>query len=147
MPPKGLSLVETLVVIAIVVLFTVVALPYFHSAQQHSAVRGDAQSLLSDLREAQQSTIGEQVSYLIKLFTTTPQQYELIRRQNSIDTIIKQRPLSQGVTWQNTGGFTNNEILFTTSGAAVQSGAITLTDNSNYTVTVTVEPAGYVKLH
>ena len=144
--PRGLSLVETIVIIGIIALLFVVGLPYFRSAQQNGAARGDAQTLLGDLRQANQLTLGEQVTYLIKLIDTSPPQYQLIKRLNSTDTVIKQHTLSSGVSWQHTS-FTNNEIRFTTSSAAVEPGTITLNNTTNYTVTLTIPLSGYVYLH
>ena len=71
----------------------------------------------------------------------------MVRREAS-DTVIKGRDLSLDVAWQNTGGFTNNEVVFTTSGAVVESGIIVLYNEvSNKTVSVEVKPSGYVQIN
>ncbi len=141
----GLSLLEILTTVAIVILLSLLAIPYFNSSNQHTRLKGDAEALTSDLRLAQQRTIGEQVTYLVKLFDTTPPKYQLLKRQNGTDTLIKERALSTGIRWQSLGTFTNHEVVFTPTGAVSESSAIVLASSDNAQASVEVKPSGYVR--
>ena len=142
----GMTLMEILVAIGILVILVLVAIPAYRVGQQSTKLNGDARALLGDLRLAQQNTVAEQKTYLVKIYSN-PDRYEVVRREAS-DTVIKGRDLSLDVSWQNTGGFTNNEVVFTTSGAVVESGIIVLYNEvSNKTVSVEVKPSGYVQIN
>ncbi|KKU38822.1 MAG: hypothetical protein UX54_C0030G0018 [Parcubacteria group bacterium GW2011_GWA2_46_39] len=142
----GMTLMEILVAIGILVILVLVAIPAYRVGQQSTKLNGDARALLGDLRLAQQNTVAEQKTYLVKIYSN-PDRYEVVRREAS-DTVIKGRDLSLDVAWQNTGGFTNNEVVFTTSGAVVESGIIVLYNEvSNKTVSVEVKPSGYVQIN
>ncbi|HBV33090.1 TPA: hypothetical protein DIC39_02435 [Patescibacteria group bacterium] len=141
-----MTLMEILVAIGILVILVLVAIPAYRVGQQSTKLNGDARALLGDLRLAQQNTVAEQKTYLVKIYSN-PDRYEVVRREAS-DTVIKGRDLSLDVAWQNTGGFTNNEVVFTTSGAVVESGIIVLYNEvSNKTVSVEVKPSGYVQIN
>ena len=144
---SGLSLIELSVGIGIFILLGFIALPYLQSSNLHTKLNGDAEALASDLRLAGQRTVGEQVTYLIKLFNNAPQKYQLIKRQDGVDTLIEERPLSSGISWQNLGDFTNNEIIFTTTSAALEEGTITLVSTDNRTTSVEIKPSGYVRTY
>ncbi len=145
-PPPGFTMVELSVIIGIFILLSLIALPYLRSSNQHTKLTGDAEALTSDLRLAQQRTIGEQVTYLIKLFDSPPR-YQLLQRQNSTDTLVKERALSSNISWQSLGTFTNNEIIFNTTGAVNQAGIITLVSLDNQVATVDIKPSGYVRTY
>lgn len=147
MKKLGFTLVEIMVVVGIIVLAALVSIPYFRDYQSHTKLTTDARALISDLRLAQQYTVSEQDTYLIKLIVTNPQKYQLIKRIGQNDTLIRERNLSQGINWQNTGGFSNYEIIFTATGAVVQAGDVILNDDLNQTSTIEVKPSGYVKLN
>lgn len=131
--------------IGILTLIVLVGIPVFRAGQQSTKLNGDARALLGDLRLAQQNTVAEQKTYLVKIFSN-PDRYEVVRRDIG-DVVIKARDLSADIRWQNTGGFTNDEIVFTTAGAVVEAGTIVVYNvNSNNTISVGVKPSGYVQI-
>lgn len=146
MPQRGISLIEVLAVIGIMVVMALLSIPAIRNSQKSTNLRGEARNLLASLRLAQQRTLAEQTTYLVKLTTTSPQGWSTIRRSGT-DTSIEQHTLTGDVSWQSTGGFTNNEIIFTTTGAVTQSGTITLQNTVNQTSTVDVKPSGYVRVN
>lgn len=140
----GFTILESLTAIGIIVLIALLGVPLFRSRQQTAVLSTDARTLLGGLRLAQQKTVAEQTTYLIKLVTTAPQGWQLIRRSSG-DTIIDAQPLTTGITYQDTGGFTNDEIVFTSTSAVVQAGTIILHNDADKTVQINVEPSGYVR--
>jgi prepilin-type N-terminal cleavage/methylation domain-containing protein len=147
MTKKGFTLIEISVVIGIIVLMALVSIPYFRDYQSHTKLKTDALTLISNLRLAQQYTVSEQNTYLIKLISNATPKYQLIKRVGESDTLIEEKNLNQGINWQNTGGFSNNEIIFTSTGAVLQAGDIILIDDLGKTFTVEVKPSGYVRLN
>ncbi len=146
MPARGFTILEVLAAISIMALIAILGIPAFRARQQSVDLYTSAQNLQSNLRQAQQKTVGEQTTYLVKLITNAPQGWELIRRSGG-DTTIENHTLTAGITWQNTGGFTSNEIIFTTNGAVVESGTITLQNAASKTAAVEVKPSGYVRVN
>ena len=141
-----MTLMEVMVAIGILVLVLLIGIPAFRSGQEGTKLKVDARALLGDLRLAQQLTVGEQTTYLVKIFSN-PNKYQLLRR-TATDTIIKERPLTGGIIWQATGGFTNNEIVFTTAGAVVEAGTVVLQNTTNNeNINVEIKPSGYVRVN
>ncbi len=139
------TLAEVLVVLGIVIMIALISIPLFRSDQQNLELKSSAKLFVTHLRLAQQKTVGEQVTYLIKLFSF-PDRYRLIKRTTGDETILEQR-LTTGIIWQNKGNFTNNEIIFTTNGAVAQSGIVTLQNVNSHTISIDIKPSGYVKIN
>lgn len=146
MTQRGFSLLEVLAAIGIVIVISLFSLPAIRGSQKSSNLRTEARNLLTSLRLAQQRTLAEQTTYLVQLTTTSPQGWRTIRR-SATDTTIEQHTLTSDVSWQSTGGFTDNEIIFNTTGAVNQAGTITLLNSANQTMTVNVKPSGYVRVN
>lgn len=142
----GMTIMEVMVAISILVLLVLVAIPAYRVGQENTKLNGDARALISDLRLAQQNTVAEQKTHLLKIYSN-PDRYEVIKRDSG-DVVIKARDLSANIGWQNTGGFTNDEVVFTTAGAVVEAGTIVFHNElSNKTITIDVKPSGYVQIN
>ncbi len=140
---KGFTIAEILIVVSFIVLMAMVSIPMFRASQKLTVLKSEAKILVDDLRLAQQNTVTEQKTYLVKLFSS-PASYQLIKRDGS-DTVIKDRPLASGITWQDKGGFTNDEIIFLSNGAVVSAGTVVMVNAANQTISVEVKPSGYVR--
>lgn len=142
---RGFTLIEIAVVISVIVLLALIGIPYFRANQENTELKSNANMLVSHLRLAAQKTVGEQETYLVKLFSS-PDRYQLIKRSGG-DTVIEEQWLSNTVFWQNKGGFTNDEIVYISNGAVVQSGNIIMENIANKTITIEIKPSGYVKIN
>ncbi|MFH1111578.1 MAG: GspH/FimT family pseudopilin [Patescibacteria group bacterium] len=145
MKQHGFTILEIMVVIGIIVLLSLISVPLFREQQMSTELKANARAILADLRLAQQRTVAEQTTYLVKLYDS-PSRYQLIRRESG-DAVVKDRSLTNSITWQDMGGFTNNEVVFTSNGAVVQSGTIVLKNNYNHTTIIEVKPSGYVRVN
>lgn len=146
MKSYGFTVFEVMVVVGIFLIVILASWPSISTSQQGSLLRRETRTLLNDLRLAQQLTVGQQTTNLIKLIDSSPDKYQLISRTET-DTIIKEHLLNSKVSWQNMGGFTNNEIVFTLSGAAIQAGTIILQNTNGLTNDLEIKPSGYVKIN
>lgn len=140
---KGVSIVELTVVLAIIVLLTVVAIPLFNNYQKTTMLKSEARVLATNLRLAQQLAITEQVVYQVKLFTET-KSYQIIK--SSTAQVIKTVNLDNGIRINEITGLTGNLVQFTTTGGAIESGSIALTNTQNQTSTIQIKPSGYVQI-
>jgi Tfp pilus assembly protein FimT len=140
---KGFTIAEVLIVVSFIVLMAMISIPVFRTSQKNTELKSETKILVADLRLAQQNTVGEQKTYLIKLISS-PVSYQLIKRDGG-DTIIKDRPLLSGITWQDKGGFTGDEIIFLSNGAVAEAGTVVLQNASSQTNSVEIKPSGYVR--
>lgn len=143
---KAFTLVEMLVVIGIIGILTGIAVPTLSRYLPGIQLNGSARTLSSNLRDAQQNAVTEQKQYIIRFNTTAvPPSYQMIKIDNSVETVIREVKLAnlETMTLQNT--ITNNQIIFSSDGGPSSSGNITLTINSVNKV-VNVSPAGFINI-
>lgn len=141
---QGFTIIEVLAAIGIIVLIAILGIPAFRARQQSAQLSYDARTIVGGLRLAQQKTVTEQVTHLVLLTTDDPQNWKLVRRSGG-DTVLDTQPLTSGITFQNTGGFANNEIVFTSTGAVVESGTVILQNAAGQTADIEIKPSGYVR--
>jgi len=65
---KGFTLIEILVVIAILISLTLISIPFFNSFKPTLQLGSVTREIIADLRYIQQLTITEQVEYCLKFF-------------------------------------------------------------------------------
>ncbi|OGY47428.1 MAG: hypothetical protein A2663_02645 [Candidatus Buchananbacteria bacterium RIFCSPHIGHO2_01_FULL_46_12] len=144
MKPKGISLVEITVVLAIITLLTVIAIPLFNNYQKSAKLKSEARVLAANLRLAQQLAITEQVIYRLKLFPET-RNYKIIK--SPTEEIVKSVTLASGVRINEIDGLTDNQVQFTTTGGVIETGQIALTNTRHQTSTIQIKPSGYVQIN
>lgn len=143
---QGFSLPELIIVLGIIVLMSAIAAPTVSSFMPGIRLNGSARNLTADLREAQEKAVTEQNQYLVRFIPTPlPATYQLIRKIDETETIIKEIKLPSGesITIENT--ITNNQIVFSPDGGPSSSGNITLSLLGK-TKIINVSPAGFIKL-
>ncbi len=140
---KGFTIVEILIVVGFIVLMAMVTIPSFRASQKNTELKTEAKVLVADLRLAQQNTVAEQKTYLIKLISS-PASYQIIRRDGG-DTVIKDKTLTAGLSFQDQGGFTNDEIIYLSNGAVSEAGTVILQNSASQTISVEIKPSGYVR--
>lgn len=140
---KGFSLVEIIAILAILAVVLVIEAPNIKNYSGNLLLRGTAQDLASDLREAQQHTVTEQTIHSIALDINS-NSYNLIREPT---TIIKTKILPSGTTFGLISNFTDNKISFNVVGAVTESGIITINSNNNgNSKTINIHPSGYIDI-
>ncbi|OGD57134.1 hypothetical protein A2V71_01720 [Candidatus Berkelbacteria bacterium RBG_13_40_8] len=148
---KGITLVETLIVIAIIGIMLGVVTPSLSNYLPGIQLNGTTRTLTSYLREAQEKAITEQNQYVIRFFpTATPVNYQMIRiyynsEELPEEELIRTVSLPSKETLTLDPGISDNEIAFSPDGGPSSSGNITLGLNGAQKI-INVSPAGFIKI-
>ena len=67
---RGVTLQELLIVIGVIAILCIVAVPTWSKFRKNAQLSGAAELLVADMRTAQQKTVTEQRTYLIRLNLT-----------------------------------------------------------------------------
>lgn len=140
----GNLLVNTLIVIGIIIMLTIVFIPYLRKYQPNLKLNSVARDLTSDLRYAQQLTITEQIVYQVYL-NTAGNSYKIIRT-GAATTTIKTASLPSEVSYKEINDLTNDTVSFNSYGGVSESGQIILTNINDRTSTINIKPSGYIQL-
>jgi Tfp pilus assembly protein FimT len=141
---SGITLIELLIAISILLLMSGLTIPAFKSYQSNLELGTIGKNLTSDLRFAQQLTVTQQIDHAVHL-NLTEKKYEIIKCLEP-EEIIQEKKLSEKVEFYQVNGFSNNRVEFNPYGAAKESGSIILINDRNETLTIEVKPSGYVKI-
>ena len=148
---KGFTLVELLVILAIMIILVAIAIPNLRFFQRESDLNNSAEEIINTLRLAQNKTIASEGASSWGVFfatSTSPHQYVLFQgsdylsRATSSDEVRK-LPKTIVISEINLGG--ENEVVFIRiTGTAQQSGSITLSlaGDPTKTRTIYVESSG-----
>lgn len=139
----GFTLLEILTVIAIIGTLTLISMPIYRQIKPTLALSSVTRDIVSDLRYTQQLAVTEQNNYSV-LFDQVFNQYTIIKTETN--EIIKEQNLNSGISIYSTSGFSTSTVTFNVTGAALESGTITIINSNNATTTISVKPSGYVKI-
>ena len=142
---KGLTLIEIIVVVAILMVVLGVGLASFRALSSQIELNGSTKNLIENLRYAQQLSVTEQMEYGIIFSTTTEQKYELVKHQDGSTTTIKEISLPSEVYFKSITPLDNNEIRFNSYGAVKESGDVILENEKEQTITIRIRPSGFIK--
>lgn len=139
---KGFSLVEILISLAIIGIVASISIPYIRTAISNITLTNTAKEIVTDLRDAQQLTVGEQTPYYAQFIEETDK-YQIIKESNGV--IIKEKIMPSELEIYSINGLTDNKVKFNYFGASIESGTIILLNtNTNITSTIEIKPSGYV---
>lgn len=152
---RAFTLLETLIVLVIMVMFMAFSAPFFTGFAERSKLETAARGVTSALRTTRGFAITNNRGFYVEFDTgVTPHEYGVMDTVGTAtdytdDTEMdKMDRLPAGVLFQNIG-FTDNRAIFTTTGALSESGSRTVevTDGANTkTITVT-KTTGAVKIN
>lgn len=137
---RGFSIIELLVVLGVIAMFSMVSLPYFVSYQKNIKLKNEVKLLATNLKYAQQLAVTEQIIYQVILAPET-KSYQIINSESA--EVIKTVNLDDEVDFYN---FTTSTFSFNATGAVLEYGQIVLINTKNSTVTIEIKPSGYVQL-
>jgi prepilin-type N-terminal cleavage/methylation domain-containing protein len=140
---SGITFLELLIVIAIIGILSAVAVPSIADISPHYKLRGGSQELISALRNAQNLATTTQQNHLIRFYPSN-NSYSLIRSISGTETIIQTNNLPSTVSFSSIN-LTNNQVIFSSSGAPDNSGTILLTNTKNEHITIEITNSGQIK--
>lgn len=136
---EGFSLMEALMVVAIMAIVTVIAIPSFSKYIADNRLKAAARDVSSDITEIRSRAVAENSAYTITL-NVSGNSYTIVRNS---DLATESKALSQygsGVRFQSTN-YAAGAINVQTRGT-VDMGNIVLVNNRNSTATITVNITG-----
>jgi len=142
---KGFTLIEYLVVIAIVGILSATVVVGLSNFTPSLKLNGSAKNLQSHLRQAQEEAITTQKQHAIRFdLASTPNKYQLIKIDAG-ETVVRSIDIPQGIAVTLSGSITDNQIVFSPDGAPSSSGDVTFSIGGKNKV-ITISPAGIIKL-
>jgi type II secretion system protein H len=146
---KGFSLIEMLIVLAIIAILLMIAPSMFSAFRQRTNLREAAGALAEDMKLAKQRAVAENVKYSITFDINnnnyTINQYD--SNGNIINPPIKTVNLSNfgnGIVI-NSQNFAGNTVTFQPRGTC-SAGTITLQNNLNSTIAITTNLMGRITI-
>lgn len=122
---SGFTILELMVVIAIIGILGVVAYPKYSSSREHFKMYTTARECIADIRYAQQLSIDSKIKYGIYF---TSQDYS-IKRSDTLE-VIKKITFNRGITYEQIQGLTDNVIIFGTDGTPFRQDGIMQYNNA-----------------
>lgn len=141
---KGFSLIETLVVLSIIAIISVIVTPAYQSLKPHLQLDSVTRDMVADLRYAQQKAVTEQVVYLVS-FNSLSNSYSITKEGSEVALLNKKIP--SGITILSVSSLTDNAVRFNAAGGVSESGSITLKNSQDKTSVIEIKPSGYVKIN
>lgn len=136
-------MIELSIVLAIVAVIATISIPAYRQYQPNINLGSSARMIASDLRQAQQNAVSEQIDYQIT-FNQTDNSYQLTNSQTG--KIVKSVVLKNQISITDIFGLSSSTVRFNATGAASEQGLITITNNQNSSSTIEIKPSGYVKI-
>lgn len=120
-----------------------ISLPFYRSISMNLSLNSAARDLTSDLRQAQQLAVTEQINYILQL-DQADNKYLIKNKQT--DAVIKQKNIASPITILAISGLASSSAEFNATGASLSTGEIILTNPNLRQVIIEIKPSGYVKL-
>lgn len=131
---KGYTLIELIVVLAILGIMSAVILPKFHLIERYE-LKSQAQKLAEDIRYTQKLAMSENRNYYFQ--ANKKENSYNVRSGNIKDENIKKIYLPKNIKFSKESKI---EIKYTSKGTPATGGTINLTSN-NYKIEITIRPS------
>jgi type II secretory pathway pseudopilin PulG len=139
----GFSLLQTVVVFAIIILISSFSFPKLVNYNQSLQLRNSAKLIVEKLRTAQQLTVTSQNKYSLR-FSPLSNIVSLIKKTTP-ETVIETFTLNTDVLISEISNLLNDEVVFNSAGAVEHSGEVTLAHNKIISkILIEIKPSGYV---
>lgn len=143
-PALGFSLTETLIAVAIIGIIASITIPFFRDASLTLNLNAAGRDLASDLRLAQQLAVTTQVNHQV-VFNLSGNYYTITNLNSG--AVVKMRNIKSPVSISAITNLPTSTVIFNSTGAANNSGTVTLINTSNRQLIIEIKPSGYVKIN
>jgi len=144
---RGFTAIELLIVMSVFIILLLILVPStksYISYSNYMGFRSAVYQLLSDIRMAQELSVGEKIPYTVCFFPSS-EVYYITKPDNPSPKVILYRKLPKNVDIVSTN-FIDNRFYYSESGAPSMGGTITLKFNNKlYEITV-IPVTGRVKI-
>ena len=140
---KGFTLIELMIVIAIIGILSAVALFGWRGYQDNVNLRTAARDVVTDISACKQRAVSEGVQYCMQ-FTDGSPNYSINTSSCGAPTQTQAKNLTSfgsGLTISNTN-FNSDQVYFLPRGTLSSTGTIVLTNSKNSTATITINITG-----
>jgi type II secretion system protein H len=140
---KGFTLIELMIVIAIIGILSAVALFGWRGYQDNVNLRTAARDVVTDISACKQRAVSEGVLYCMQ-FTDGSPNYSINTSSCGAPTQTQAKNLTSfgsGLTISNTN-FNSDQVSFLPRGTLTSTGTIVLTNSKNSTATITINITG-----
>ena len=151
----GLSLLEVLLVIALIGILMGIGTASWKLFFQKSKLAGSVETVISDLREVQQKTVSEQVRYFVRFAPAGGDSYEIGKKGENptpppdfTDTILTTRELPPGIRIDGLEQLpSDRRIEFSFAGGVVDVADVALIRLTNgvSTISIEVKQSGFIR--
>jgi len=141
---NGFTLIELLIVLAILGIISSIFISqtgFFMPENKLSSVTRD---LVTNLRYAQEMSVNEQIQFGLAFFPLE-NKYQILRFTNP-PSLVLEKNLPVGVSFDEISGFADNIVVFNAYGAASSGGVIILVNQLGKKKEIAVRPSGFVKI-
>lgn len=140
---NGITLVELLVTLGIVVVLGGAAFPILTKYIPHYRLVGSSRELVSALRDTQNQAVSKQYIYIVR-FNSPTKQYLIIKSDAGNEQLQQTITLPNNVTFAAIN-LTGNQISFNPSGYPQNFGNIQLTSSAGENITIEINAIGQIK--
>lgn len=142
---NGFTLIEIMVVIAIIALVSSVSWVALNNYRPSLELRAVARNIATDLRLAQQLSVSEQINHGI-FFDLDNKKYQL-KKFGTVTQDIFSKNLPSIVNFCGiTGLSTGNYAIFNPYGAVLATGSVCLVSSNGQQKIIEIKPSGFVKI-
>ena len=148
--PHAFTSVELLIVIAVIAILVLIAIPLWRKFAPGYKLSKETERVVQELRLAQQRTVTEQLSYIVR-FAVDTEGYEVIRLipdtgnpGEYIEEFVETETLDPDVGFNALYDLTEPEIQFTSAGGVVDDGQIELINVNGDMTLIDVRPSGFI---
>ncbi|MBU4376861.1 MAG: GspH/FimT family pseudopilin [Candidatus Omnitrophica bacterium] len=135
MKNRGFTLLETIIVLAIMTMFFAVSVPLFSKFTERTKLDTTARSIVSALRLARTYAITNNENYYVKFDKiVTPNEYYVYyyKQPGNVMTIVdKEYKLPVGISFGALTDFTGSQVVFKPTGEVEVEGTIPVTDGTD----------------
>jgi len=133
---KGFTMIEIILVIALIGILASISLPIYRKTMAHHSLHSAARVISTDIRYTQQKSITERDSYRLLFNTTSGTTYQILSTASN----SKMKYLPKGTKIIRTN-FTDKTLTFYPSGAPSQGGRLVIENNFGDKLYIIVTPA------